>query len=127
MPPPQRVPVTFASPNIPFVAPSPEYQHNELNSSVPVQHNELAPPVIQHNKKNDLIQTSVLQFLASDDWSQFVESAHDPRKDWPDDLGSLDHPATDLLSYYKETGVPVVPTPESIPGNQGKGGNYWNS
>ena len=81
MPPLRPVPVPFASPNIPLVAPSPEYQHDKLNSPVPIQHNELAPPVIQHDKLDDLIQTSVLQFLSSDNWSQFVESARDPRSD----------------------------------------------
>ena len=75
-----------------------------MNSSVPDQHDELPPPVIQRDELDDLIQTSVLQFLASEDWSQFVESARDPRSDWADDLGSLDHPAADLLSYYKEAG-----------------------
>ena len=98
MPPPRPVP-TPASPNIPLVAPSPEYQHNELNSSVPVQHDELAPPGIQHNELDDLIQASVNQFLSSDNWSQFVESARDPKSDWTDDLDGLDHPATKLLSY----------------------------
>ena len=91
-----------------------------MNFTVPVQHDELAPPVIQHDKLNDLIQASVLQFLSSDDWSQFVESARDPKSDWANDIDSLDHPAAELLSYYKEAGVPVVPTPESIPCNQGK-------
>ena len=101
----------------PRPAPSPEPQHDELNSTVPVQHDELAPPVIQHDELDDLIQASVLQFLSSDDWSQFVESARDPKSDWANDIGSLDHPAAELSSYYKEAGVPVVPTPESIPWN----------
>ena len=69
MPPPRPVPTPPASPNIPLVAPSPEYQHDELNSSVPVQHNELAPPGIQHDELDDLIQASVNQFLSSNDWS----------------------------------------------------------
>ena len=60
------------------------------------------------------------QFLSSDNWSQFVELARDPKSDWANDLAGLDHPAHKLLVYYKETGVPVVPTPESIPWNQGK-------
>ena len=141
MPPPRPVPF-LASPEIPLVAPSPEYQHNELSSS-PVQHDELAPPgiqhdeldipstvplqpnvgdppVIPHDELDDLIQASVDQFLSSEDWTQFVESARDPKSDWADDLAGLDHPAAELLSYYKEAGVPVVPTPESIPWNQGK-------
>ena len=89
-------------------------------SSPTVRHDELAPPVIQRDELDDLIQTSVLQFLASEDWSQFVESARDPRSDWADDVGNLDHPAADLLSYYKTAGVSVVPTPDSTPWNQGK-------
>ena len=97
MPPPRPVSTPLASPNIPLVAPSPEYQHNELSSS-PVQHDELAPPgiqhdeldvpstvplqpnvgdppVIPHDELDDLIQASVDQFLSSEDWSHFVESA----------------------------------------------------
>ena len=118
--PPRPVPTPLASPNIPSVASLPESQHDELNSSLPVQHDELAPPVIQHDELDDLIQASVMQFLSSDNWTNFVESARDPKSDWADDISSLDHPAAELLSYYKEAGVPVVPTPESIPWNQGK-------
>ena len=115
MPPPRPVPTPLASPNIPLVASLPESQHDELNSSYPVQHDELAPPVIQHDELDDLIQASVMQFLSSAGWTQFVESARDPKSDWADDIDSLDHPAAELLSYYKEAGVPIVPTLESIP------------
>ena len=64
---------------------------------------------------DDLIQASVDQFLSSEDWTHFVESARNSKSDWADDLADLDHPAAELLSYYKEAGVPVVPKPESIP------------
>ena len=121
IPPPLPVPTPPASRNIPLVvAPSPESQHDKLNSSFPVQHDELAPSGIQCDKLDDLIQASVNQFLSSDNWSQFVESVRDQKSDWADDFAGLDHPAAELLSYDKKAGVPVVPTPESTLWNQGK-------
>ena len=66
MPPLRPVPTSPASPSVPLVAPSPEYQHDKFNSSVPAQHKELSPPGIQHNELDDLIQASVNQFLSSD-------------------------------------------------------------
>ena len=56
IPPPLPVPPPSASPNLPLVVvPSPESQHDELNSSFPVQHNELAHSGIQRNELDNLI------------------------------------------------------------------------
>ena len=110
-----------ASPDSPLVV-APESQHDKLDflSTVPLQPNVVDPSVIPHDELDDLIQASVNQFLSSEDWTQFVESARDPKSDWANDLSGLDHLAAELLSYYKKAGIPVVPTPESTPWNQGK-------
>ena len=78
------------------------------------------PSIIPRDELDDLIKSSVDQFLSSKNQAQFVESARDPIGNWAKDLADINHPAVELLSYYKEEGVPVVPTPESVPWTQGQ-------
>ena len=56
IPPPLPVTTPSAGPNIPVVvAPSPESQHDELDSSFPIQHDELEHSGIPHDELDDLI------------------------------------------------------------------------
>ena len=66
-----------ASPDSPLVV-APEFRHDELASTFPIQPNKLDPSFIPHDKLDDLIKSSLDQFLSSKNWSQFVEFAHDP-------------------------------------------------
>ena len=94
----------------------PLFQSNPTSWTLQLSH---ATSCIPRNELDDLIKSSVDQFLSSKNWSQFVESACNPIGDWDKDMADINHSAAKLLSFYKEEGVPVVPTPESVPWSQG--------
>ena len=60
------------------------------------------------------------QFLVFNNEIQFVELACDPKGDLAKDISKVKHPTADLLSLYKEAGVPVIPTHVSFPWIQRK-------
>ena len=100
-------------PDILLVAPL-ESPSDSIPSSKSTPLPERIPPSESKDELDSLIDSSVEQFLGSENWTQFFHKASDPRGDWAAGVSDIDHPAADLLSLYKESGVPVVSNGDAI-------------